>query len=130
LNKDFILKFFRFGCIGGLTFLFDASCFWLLLKLIALPEAARAISVILAMTMSWLLNRTFTFGASGTRPGWLEWLKFLVSQLPGAGVNALASLLFLHYVMNNPWLAVACGSCAGLAVNFFMASKFVFRKAA
>jgi len=53
-----------------------------------------------------------------------------VSQLPGAGVNALASLLFLHYVMNNPWLAVACGSCAGLAVNFFMASKFVFRKAA
>jgi putative flippase GtrA len=128
LNKDLVLKFFRFGCIGGLTFLFDASCFWLMLKMTAQPIISRLVSVLLAMTMSWLLNRTFTFRADNRQLGWLEWLKFLLSQLPGAGVNALASLLFLHYVMDNSWLAVACGSCAGLVVNFFMASVFVFKK--
>jgi putative flippase GtrA len=128
LNKDLILKFFRFGCIGGLTFVFDACCFWLLIKLTGAPIVARLISVLLAMTMSWMLNRTFTFRADTSQISWLEWLKFLLSQLPGAGVNTLASLLFLHFIMNNTWLAVACGSCAGLVVNFFMASVFVFKK--
>nr|WP_315401238.1 GtrA family protein [uncultured Duganella sp.] len=124
------VKFLTFGCIGGVVFVFDASCFWLLLRLTGSPVAARALSVGLAMTLSWWLNRTFTFRAAGP-VNWAEMAKFLLSQLPGAGVNAAVSVAAFQYLAlaeNNAWIAVAFGSCAGLAANFLMAHLFVFKK--
>ena len=125
------VKFIKFGCIGGVVYLFDATCFWLLIKLIGLAGPARVISVALAMTLSWWLNRTFTFHASSNRMGWAELIKFMLSQLPGACINAAVSVLaftYLKFAMNNPWLSTALGSCAGLFANFIMANVFVFNK--
>jgi putative flippase GtrA len=131
LNKNFILKFLRFGVIGGVVFVFDACCFWLLLKVFGAPGIARALSVTLAMGLSWWLNRWFTFHADADRQSWTELIQFILSQLPGACVNSLTSVLAYHYLgyaMNNPWISVACGSCAGLSINFLMANFFVFKK--
>jgi len=130
-NATLIVKFIKFGVIGGGVFVFDASCFWLLIKLLGIPGLARAISVALAMTLSWWLNRTFTFHASVRRARWSELLKFMLSQLPGACINGLVSILAFNYfslAMNNPWLSTALGSCAGLFANFVMANLFVFNK--
>ncbi len=131
MTVEFIYKFTKFGLIGGFLFLFDASLFWLLLKLLSnTPELARVISVSFAMLLSWWLNRTFTFKVDKQYRSWSELIKFVISQLPGAGINALVSIVSFHYfslALNNPWISVAFGSCAGLLVNFLMAQFFVFR---
>ena len=131
LDAGLIVKFFKFGCIGGVVFVFDASCFWLLIHLLGVPGLARAISVLLAMTLSWWLNRRFTFHASANRANWSELVKFMLSQLPGACINALISVVAFTYLavsLNNPWISTALGSCAGLVANFVMANFFVFGK--
>ena len=125
-----VAKFLIFGGIGGGVYVFDASCFWLLIQLTGLPSLARVLSVALAVTLSWWLNRTYTFRVSGP-VNWGEMLKFVLSQLPGACINAFFSLLAFHYlplVQGNTWLAAAIGSCAGLVANFTMAHLFVFNK--
>ena len=86
----------------------------------------------LAVLLSWWLNRTFTFRAAavgGSR--WREAFKFILSQLPGAGINAFVSVLAFNYLPlfhHNAWAATACGSAAGLSANFLMAHLFVFNK--
>lgn len=129
-----IVKFFKFGCIGAVVFLIDASCFWFFLKLIKHPNPARLISIAIAITVSWWLNRTFTFASKtdeevNHRRRWLELLKFAISQLPGAAVNSVTSLLAFAYIpiaQSNAWVSIAIGSAAGLIVNFLMAHFFVF----
>jgi len=133
LNKQFLIKFFKFGLVGGIVFLFDAACFWLALKVFSNSVVARSISVLLAITLSWLINRSFTFHADAKPASWKEWLRFALSQFPGACANALVSVIAFNYVplaQNNPWLSVACGSAAGLTINFLMANFFVFQRTA
>lgn len=131
-DSALLLKFIRFGCIGGVVYLFDASCFYLLFRLLGMPTPARAISVALAMTLSWWLNRTFTFHAGKSTMAWTELVKFMLSQLPGACINGLVSVLAFGYLplaQGNAWIATALGSCAGLCANFVMAHVFVFNHA-
>lgn len=133
MNAQLFVKFIKFGLIGVGVFFFDAACFWLMLRVLGNPVAARVVSVLLAITLSWALNRHFTFHAGAERRGWSELLRFGLSQLPGACANALVSVLAFQYLMyakNNPWLSVACGSAAGLVLNFAMANFFVFKKTA
>lgn len=131
LDTAFLIKFLQFGCIGGVVFLFDATCFWLLIQLTGWPSLARIISVALAVTLSWALNRALTFRHQTGGSPWRELLKFAVSQLPGACINALVSMLAftsLPVTHNNAWLSTAVGSAAGLVANFIMANFFVFNK--
>jgi putative flippase GtrA len=129
IDIAFIQKFTKFSIIGAGIFVFDATCFWLLLKFLDQPAIVRPISVALAIILSWWLNRTLTFHAKLERKSLSELLKFVTSQVPGACINALASLAVYHYLklaLHNPWISTAVGSCAGLIVNFLMANFFVF----
>lgn len=131
LDTAFLLKFLQFGCIGGVVFLFDATCFWLLIKLTGWPSLARVISVALAVTLSWALNRALTFRHQAGSASWRELFKFALSQLPGACINALASMVAftsLPFTQNNAWLSAGVGALAGLVANFIMANFFVFNK--
>jgi putative flippase GtrA len=131
LDTAFLIKFLQFGCIGGVVFLFDASCFWLLIKLTGWPSLARVISVALAITLSWALNRALTFRHQAGGASWRELFKFALSQLPGACINAAASMLAfttLPFTQHNAFLSTAVGSIAGLFANFIMANFFVFNK--
>lgn len=131
------LQFMKFFLIGALGFLFDGSCFWLLLRLGCAPPLARGLSITFALVVSWWLNRNFTFQATQSRQRWAEMSKFVLSQLPGAGVNIVVSLLafhnFSHYgsffsVAAISWLATLAGGGSGLVLNFFMARVFVFNR--
>jgi putative flippase GtrA len=84
-----------------------------------------------AVTITWLFNRSFTFAADRPREHTLlgEWLRYVVSQLGGFGVNyavyavlVSASMLVLQW----PVLGVAAGSVAGLVANYLLAKRYVF----
>ncbi len=129
--------FVRFAVIGGLGYFVAAGILAFASDVLKLDfAAANAFSIFLSMCFTWLGNRYFTFrarrahGFSGIAQ---EWLKFVGANAVGAVVNYATALLLVRFApepFNNKFVAQACGVLAGLAFNFTLSSRMVFRKAA
>lgn len=123
-------EFLRFAGVGAAGFLVDAGVLWLVMQAGAGPLSGRAASYIAAATFTWALNRRVTFQDRGG--GLLrQWARFLAVNALGGSVNyavfaalTLSGGLFAQY----PAIAVGVGSIAGLAFNFVLSKRFVFRR--
>lgn len=120
----------KFGTVGGLGFLWDASTVYALRPIVGLTAAALS-AYFVAASMNWMLNRVWTFRGHGSKDGLLrQWLSFL-------GANGLGFLLnrgmFFTLVWSSlfceahPVLPLAAGSLAGMCANFTLSRRLVFR---
>jgi putative flippase GtrA len=121
-------QFLRFACVGAITYFVDAGV--LIAVLTVVPGRfylGRVVSYLVAASFAWTLNRRFTFGASGSR--WWQWLPYLLANLSGGLANyaIYAALIAVSpFCRVYPALTVACGSLAGLVLNFAASRRFVF----
>lgn len=120
----------RFGLVGALGFLVDATTLTLLLN--AFPTGvARFMAFAVAVTFTYALNRRFTFNARG-QPGVLtSYVKFIAANSGGGLLNLAVSTTLLKLslpIVSHPFLAVAAGSVSGLLVNYLLSSRFVFAR--
>ena len=125
-------QLFSFGVIGCLGFLVDTLVLYLAIFLGAGLYLGRALSYLAAVTVTWALNRRFTFAQRGDGTALSEWAKFSVSQLSGATINLGAYAALVHtssYCAQHPVVAVAVGSVAGMIINFTVARRYVFSSA-
>lgn len=122
--------FVKFALVGAGGFIVDSLVLLLALQVLD-PFSARILSVLAAMTATWLGNRYFTF-AERRQPAFMrEGLAFFLANGVGALINyAVYSLLVLvvPLVEENPLLGVAAGSIAGMFFNYAASSRLVFRK--
>jgi putative flippase GtrA len=121
-------QFVRFAAIGALGFVVDVAVLYGALALGAGWIVGRALSFLAAASFTWAVNRRYTFAATASR--WREWGRYLASMAAGMLVNFLVYALVLWLLPAAWWtpgLAVACGSAAGLGVNFVSAKLFVFK---
>ncbi|KXU90949.1 hypothetical protein CI15_03325 [Paraburkholderia monticola] len=134
----------RFTLVGVAGFVVDTSVLYLALHAGAGYYIGRIMSFLAAVFATWQLNRRFTFGAansasaSGSHPTessqsgniMREGGKYLVAMCGGGAVNyamyCLCVALLPHFAM-LPLVAVAAGSLAGLALNFVLARRWVYR---
>ena len=125
-------QFLRFCVVGGLGFGADAGILLALLRWTALgPYFGRIVSYLVAATLTWVLNRRFTFAATaGARPH-REWVRYVLVNGLGGGLNYLVYVLCIRQsalFWQHPAWAVAAGSAVALIFNF-TANKFVvFRR--
>jgi putative flippase GtrA len=129
--------FVRFAIIGGLGYFVAAGILAFASDVLKLSfAAANAFSIFLSMCFTWLGNRYFTFrarrshGFSGMAQ---EWLKFVGANAVGAVVNYATALLLVRFApepFSHKFVAQACGVLAGLAFNFTLSSRMVFRRPA
>lgn len=108
----------------------DAGVLYLALACGLGPFAGRAVSFLAAVWVTWRINRRYTFRGRVERSVWAEWWRYLISMTGGASVNyAVYSLVIVagRHGPVLPLLGVACGSIAGMAVNFFAAKFWAFR---
>ena len=124
----------RFAVIGTLGVPVDAGILWLMTHGFGLdPYSGRVISWTCAVTFTWTGNRYFTFGArraKGLVNTAREWMRFVTANLVGGLVNVgLYSTLVAKAPppVNNPYIALAVGTLAGLAFNFTLSNKLVFK---
>ena len=122
-------KLLRFGLVGCAGFALDAAVLMLLLDVTSLgPFAARAIAITVAMTATWLLNRSFTFGASRHSLA-IEGFRYGSVGVTSALVNyMLYSGLLISIPILKPLAALFLASIAAMAFSFFGYSRFVFRR--
>jgi len=122
-------KLLRFGLVGCAGFAVDAAVLMLLLDVTSLgPFAARALAIAVAMTTTWLLNRSFTFGASRLSLA-VEGFRYGSVGVTSALVNyTLYSGLLISIPILKPLAALVLASIAAMAFSFFGYSRFVFRR--
>jgi len=125
-------QFLRFSMVGAAGYVVDVAVLYLLLYGGLDLYSARVISFLAAATSTWIGNRIFTFTSGRsqrqTLPG--EWATYLGAMTLGglANYGAYAMLItFLTVFRENPWLAVAAGTSAGLLLNFILARRILYR---
>lgn len=122
----------RFTMVGGAGFLLDAALLQGLISLMGMdPYSARIFSFLGAATLTWALNRSYTFNMpkrDDSAHG--EWLRYTGLMVIGAIVNYATYAYFLitfPMAERFPVLGVAAGSLAGLAINFATSRRLFSR---
>jgi putative flippase GtrA len=117
----------RFALVGGIGFIVDAGALALLLRTTPLgPLAARILSIGLALTATWMLNRTFTFQPSG-RGLAREGVRYGGVGIATSLINYLVySAVLLAVPATPPLLALAVASLAAMALSFLGYARLVF----
>lgn len=125
-------RFLRFALVGGLGFVVDAGILSLLIEIFAAnPYAARIVSILAAITVTWWCNRHFTFRS--TQPAQHgEWLRYAALMLVGASVNYGVYALGVAYlpIAAITWRALAAlciATLTAMLVNYNSMRLFVFK---
>jgi putative flippase GtrA len=123
----------RFAVVGVAGFVVDAG---VLTLLVSLPwwnvYVARCVSFGLAVLVTWLINRRWTFASrsmSRASAAGTEYARYLVVQVIGALANLgvfVAVLAVQPALIRYPVVPLAIGAVAGLLVNYFGARSWVF----
>ncbi|POR55910.1 putative flippase GtrA [Paraburkholderia eburnea] len=122
-------QFFRFFLVGSAGFVVNAVLVELLVHLTK-PVTAQLLAFPVAVTVTWWLNRRYTFGASRHALHY-EWLRYVFGNIFGWIINNGVYIWFvLHVPLTalHPAIAVAVGSVAGMFLNFAMSRWLVFRQ--
>ena len=124
-------QFAKFCVVGTIGFVADAGTLYLFMSVASLdPYTGRVFSFLFAATITWALNRNYTFRSSVAAPRTRQWARFVTANTVGGALNyGVYSALILSggWFIKAPVLAVAVGSIVGLAFNFTVSRKIVFK---
>ena len=126
-------RLISFGLVGASGFVIDVA-FYLGLQGLGVEHlVARFTSFWPAVSWNWLINRALTFDERPRHPRTRQWSKFVASSALGLGVNVGSYTLLTGFV--DPFAryrlsALALGVGLGGVVNFLVANRYVYRRAA
>lgn len=121
----------RFGVAGLAGLAVDVGVLYAVMWLGAGPLVGRVLSFLAAVYTTWRINRRFTFN-EGAGSTWMQWWRYLFAMAGGGAVNYGVYCAVLFVAMDAlrglaPLVAVACGSLAGMSLNFLSAKLLVFK---
>ena len=122
-------EFARFGAVGLLGLIVDTATVYATRHSLGLYGAG-IVAYFTSATFNWVLNRIFTFRGRGSGPVHRQWAMFLVTNLLGFVLNRstyAALVTFVPIAAEQPVIATAAGSVAGMFVNFNLSRRLVFR---
>lgn len=123
-----------FSAVGVVGFLVDAGVLYAAVAAGLGLRGGRVVSYLAAVTVTWALNRRYTFASTSAAPQGLlaQWARYAFTQLSGATFNLGTYYLLLAMspalVTRYPVVAVAAGSLAGLSINYIVARVYVFQQ--
>jgi putative flippase GtrA len=124
-------RFIFFCAAGAIGFAVDGGLMVAISTWIGLtPMQARPFSFAVAVTVTWWLNRRYTFSAR-TPPGVGEWAKYAATNVVGALVNlAVFYLIMLVFppAQRYPLAVLAVAAGVALVSNFAGSQWLVFRQ--
>lgn len=124
-----LVQFLMFGSVGTIGFLFDTATVYALRYSLGLYGAGAAAYVV-AASVTWLLNRLWTFRGLGSGPVHHQWARFVLVNLGGFILNRGTYALLVTFVARcaeQPVFAVGAGAIVGMFLNFSLSRSMVFR---
>lgn len=120
----------RFIVIGALGFCVDAGLLALLIAAGGGLYSGRLISFPAAVTVTWYLNRVWTFREAATERPAREYVTYLAVQLVATLGNLVVYAALLRWVLGERTEmaipALAIGAVVGLVINYLGARTIVF----
>jgi putative flippase GtrA len=126
-NTPLLTQITRFVLVGGLSALVDYGCYRGFLALGVWATAAKAMSFILGTTTAYLLNRRWTFNATGGAAPVAKFvLLYTVTFFVNVGMNAwmLQALGDFQWRITVAWVIA---QAVATVINFVMLRTVVFR---
>lgn len=126
------IQLVRFAVVGGAGFIVDASVLTSLVKFTVMDlYSSRAISFILAVSVTWYLNRVWTFKTAKNKRQGAEYARHILVQVIGALINLSVYVYCIESVeqmARYPVFPLAIGALIALVFNYFFSRKLVFIK--
>ena len=122
-------RIIRFAFVGAAGFLIDAAVLSFLLATLPVgPYVSRLISISVALSATWLLNRHLTFGPSD-RAMALEGARYGGVGFATAFVNYVVySACIFSIPQIPPILALVIGSAVAMLLSYFGYARLVFSR--
>jgi putative flippase GtrA len=122
------MQFLRFCVVGVLGFFIDAGMTLAVTQFLhAGPMPGRVVAFIVAASLTWYLNRQYTFRSTA---GNGSWAPYLVLTALGALINIGVYRSWVQAAGTAPTqlvIGVALGSVAALTLNFIVSRYVVFQ---
>ncbi|MCX7120290.1 MAG: GtrA family protein [Gammaproteobacteria bacterium] len=129
IKKPFRSQFCFFALAGGCGFIIDFGVFYLLhLKLNF--DISRVISILCAMTVTWIFNRTLTFKVE-KKATHVEWIKYMLVNGTGATINFSIFMLLTrsHPALKQYFIVpFIIATSISMWFNFALAKFYIFKK--
>lgn len=122
----------QFIIVGGIGFVVDAAILTALTSWAGWDALrARGVSFLGAVTITWWLNRGYTFAARRARLARVagEYPRYLLAQCLGAALNYAvfaAAIVLLPSLRAYPVAPLIFGSAVAMFFNYFAMQRFVF----
>jgi putative flippase GtrA len=127
-----IKEFLKFSLVGGVAFASDAAVLQMMLNTFEIgPLIARIPSATVAIIITWLFNRSYTFSSTKNSEVVKSFLAHLSATSIGFSINiGLYTLLLIVFEYRNihPLVALSIASAIGLFINFLLAKYWVFKE--
>ncbi|MDF1608399.1 GtrA family protein [Hoeflea sp. YIM 152468] len=118
------IAFFLFA--GAIGFAADMAVLWVFLHFDLLdPYTARVLAIGSAMLCTYMINRTFTFGASHRRVA-VEGARYGSVGVASALINYAVYSLLITLIDISPYVALILGSGSATVFSYLGYSRFVF----
>jgi len=115
---------FRFLVIGGTATTIDGALYWFLTTYIN-PSLAKALSLSLAASYSYVANKKWTFAdSSDTTPK--KVVNYVLVQLVNLSINVGVNYLVLR-LTENKFLSFLTATAVSTVVNYLLQRFWVFR---
>jgi len=138
-----LLQFVMFGTVGLVGFAIDTGTVYAVRYVLLRNAAVLHVGDLTALyiaglaaystaaTGNWFCNRIWTFRHLARTHRWhVQWRHFLFANLGGFVINRGVYFLlvtFMATAAREPVIAVFAGAMAGMALNFNLSRKMVFR---
>jgi putative flippase GtrA len=120
----------RFVLVGGVGFVVDSGIMLWLMRLHTWePIAARSVSFPVAVALTWMLNRLWSFAAGRARKPMAQLAAYLLTQAGGLAINYLvfAGLTtFGGFWRDWPVICLAVGAVLSMAFTYTVSRRHVF----
>lgn len=130
ITKLFQFSLVRFLLVGGVGLSLNVCLVYTLRDYIGLVPS-RMVSYVAAFTVTWFLNRWFTFHSNDPKK-MRQWSRY-ASIYVGTGVLHIASFAFLVnqfvFLNRNPIWAILIAAALIAFINFSLSRRFAFSKA-
>lgn len=132
MTRESAIQFLRFGATGAIGFSADAAALYSLIMLGVDPYLARVFSFAFAVSITWTINRAWTFQKQNAKRLKNRLWRYLAVQILAVLFNysIYASLLTLFGPTPvNAVFALAIASCVSLFINYAGVRALVFNTA-